>query len=357
MRAAQPIGWSGGIVAGNTLFVGSEEGRLVAINTADSSVQWSEQMEGSGSTGMFGCASAPAGVAIYGTPTLDSEFVYIGGYNGKIYAFNSSSLQYQWEWPRSTNFLEPIVGGPVVAQGKVFFGGTDKKVYALDAATGNPQWEFLTGDKIWSTPAIDGNRLFVGSFDKKLYAFDATTGDKLWEFFTEGAIVATPLIHNNTVYIGSFDRHLYAIDATSGEQIWQFPAEGEAENKVDNWFWAEALVYNDIIYAGCLDGNVYILDAENGNEVATSANLGGPISSSPVLVNSSIIFATQQGEIYDLDSGSNELKRLASLDEAIYGPLYASEGIIYIHTQDLTLRRVNINTGATLISISLKRGE
>jgi outer membrane protein assembly factor BamB len=169
--------------------------------------------------------------------------------------------------------------------------------------------------------------------------------------------VATPLIYNNTVYIGSFDRHLYAIDITSGDLIWQFPSDDNVENEVDNWFWAKALVYNDTLYAGCLDNKVYILDAENGNEVTSAINLGSPISSSPVLVNNSIIFATQQGIIYNLKAEGNELKQLATIEEAVYGPLYASEGIVYIHTQDLTLHRVNVNTGTTLIPISLESGE
>ena len=361
IKGLQAIGWSGGVVADGTLFVGSEEGRLVAVNIADSSRQWSEPIKTTTPTGGFGCVgaagcAAPAGVAIYGTPAVSGDLVYIGGYNGKIYAFNSNSLETRWVYPREGN-LEPIVGGAVVAQGKVYFGSSDGKVYALDAATGDKQWEFPTGDKIWSTPAIDGNTLFIGSFDKKLYALNATDGTKKWEFETEGAIASTPLVYNNTVYIGSFDRHLYAIDATSGKQIWQFPAEDEAENKPGNWFWAKPVAYNNVIYAACLDGKVYILDAESGYEVADAVDLGSPISSSPVLVNSSIIFASQQGVIYALNTGSNELKRLAELEQDIYGPLYASEGIVYIHTQDLTLHRVNANTGAILMSVSLKSKE
>ncbi len=357
IQGLQPIGWSGGTVADGTLFVGSKEGKLVAVNIADSSRQWSEPLKATASTGGFGCTTAPAGVAIYGTPVVAGDLVYIGGYNGRIYAFNSSSLQKRWVYPREGN-LQPIVGGQVVAQGKVYFSDSDGKVYALDAATGDKQWEFETEDKIWSTPAIDGNTLFISSFDKKLYALDTTTGKEKWEpFETGGAIVSTPLVYNNMVYIGSLDRHLYAIDATSGKQIWQFPAEDEAENMPENWFWAKPVVYDNNIYAGSLDGKVYILDAESGYEVADAIDLGSPISSSPVLVNSSIIFASQEGVIYALNTGNNELKRLAELEEDIYSPLYASEGIVYIHTQDLTLHRVNANTGAILMSISLKSKE
>ncbi len=179
----QPIGWSGGVVADGTLFLGSIEGRLVAVSIADGARQWSEPLTASGSAGGFGCAASPAGVAIYGTPAVAGDLVYISGYNGKIYAFDSSSLQKRWVYPPEGN-LQPIVSGPVVALGKVYFGGSDGKVYALKADTGVEAWEpFQTGGKIWSTPAIDDGTVYISSFDKKLYALNATTGKKKWETF------------------------------------------------------------------------------------------------------------------------------------------------------------------------------
>ncbi len=352
-----PIGWSGGAVAGNTLFVGSTEGRLVAVNTIDGSRQWSEAIRAQTQGGLLGCAPQPgagcaaasAGVAIYGTPAISEDLVYIGGYNGKIYAFNSNSLEVRWVYPRE-EYLEPIVGGLLVAQGKVYFGGSEGKVYAMDAATGDRQWEFETGDKIWATPAIDGDTLFIGSFDKKLYALDTASGSPKWVFATEGegAIAATPLVYNSTVYIGSFDRYLYAVDEISGSLKWKFMGE--------NWFWAKPAVSNDTIYAANLDGKVYALQANNGAKVA-EFDLQSPISSTPVVVDSSIIFATREGAIYSLDINSHELKPVADIGKGILGPLSASEGIVYLHTQDMTLHRINVYTGAILPSISLKSTE
>ena len=355
IKGLRPIGWSGGVVSDDTLFVGSKEGRLVAVNIVDESRQWSEPLKASAQAGGFGCvpvggggcAGAPAGVAIYGTPAVAGDLVYIGGYNGKFYAFNSSTLGIRWVYPREGN-LEPIVGGSVVAQGKVYFGDSDGKVYALDAATGDKQWEFEAGGKTWSTPIIDGDTLFFGSFDNKLYALNAADGSRKWEFETEGAIAAASLVYDNTVYIGSFDRHLYAVDAADGSLKWKFMGE--------NWFWAKPVAYNNTIYAGCLDGKVYALQPNSGDKVA-EFDLVSPVSSSPVVVDSSMIFASRKGVIYTLDTGSNKFKQMADIEEEVYGPLCVSEGVVYIHTQDLTLHRVNAKTGAVLMSISLKSKE
>ncbi len=357
VRGLQPIGWSGTVVSGDTLFVGSREGRLVAVDTADDSWQWSEPIQTAGSASILGCSACAAGqtgVAIYGTPAVSEDLglAYIAGYNGKVYAFSSDSLQKDWIYPVDDS-LSPIVGGAVAASGKLYFGCSDKKLYALDAENGYFEWKFETGDKIWSTPAVADGTVYFGSFDKKLYALDADTGEEKWDepFETEGAIVSTPLVYNDTVYFGSFDRHVYAVDAADGSLKWRSEVEG------GNWFWASPVVYDGVIYAACLDGKVYILDAEDGHEVADALDGGSPISSSPVLVDSSLVFASQEGVIYAVDTDSNKLKALADLEIDVYSPLGVNDGIIYIHTQDLTLHRVDVNTGARLMDISLESSE
>ncbi len=331
-RGAQPRGWSGGTVTDNTLIFGSMKGQVIALNKSDGGRLWELPLETSAPSGGFGCTPASTAVAIYGTPAVAGDLVYVSGYNGKIYAINHNSGVLRWVYPREGNF-EPVVGGPVVAGDKVYIGGSDGRVSALNAATGDIEWEFQAGDKIWSTPVIDGETLYVGSFDKKLYALDVTNGSKKWApFETEGAIVSTPVVYNNTIYFGSFDRHLYAVDATTGSLRWKFLS--------GNWFWAKPLVFNNIVYAGSLDGKVYVLDVRSGNKVA-EFDLGSPVSSSPVLVDGSIIIATEEGKVYNLDTSNNQkkpllladVKELYGDDLAIYSPLSTSEGTLYVNAQ------------------------
>jgi len=342
-------GWSGGIVADGTLFLGSIEGEVVAVDISEGSVLWEVPLETSGQAGGgFGCVPAATTVAIYGTPAISEELVYVGGYNGKIYAITSDLGALRWVYPREGN-LQSIVGGLVVSQGKVYFGCSDGKLYALDAATGDRNWDFPTGDKIWSTSAIDGETLYIASFDKKLYAVDAATGEGKWEkpFETGGAIISTPVVYNNTVYVGSFDRYLYAVDATDGTQAWQFPVGDEVDSKPESWFWAKPVVYDNTIYAGNLDGKVYILNAETGDEVVDAIDLGSPISSWPVLVDGSIMVASEDGRVWAIDTGNNQKSELTNLEQKICAPLCASDGIIYIHTQEGILYEVDTQTGAT----------
>ncbi|MFC2024888.1 PQQ-binding-like beta-propeller repeat protein [Chloroflexota bacterium] len=343
--SAVPRGWSGGTVAGDTLFIGSMGGNVVSLNTTDGSRLWAAPLESpvSGGGG-FGCAPASTTVAVYGTPVVIGDLVYIGGYinlpnapGGLIYAFSSGRDEPTWLYPRQGVLGGPIVGGLVASQGRVYFGSVDGKVYALEADGLFEEWVFETEDKIWSTPAIAGDTLFVGSFDKKLYALDAVDGNKKWEFKTEGTIVSTPVVYNNTVYVGSFDRHLYAVDATDGSQRWKFMAE--------NWFWAKPVIYNDAVYAANLDGKVYALDAQSGNKLA-EFDLGSPVSSSLVLAGDSVIVVTEDGVVYALDAGTTQQKKLVNLGEKVYAPLVASQGKVYIHTINDVLYEVDTRSGA-----------
>ncbi len=356
-RGSNPTGWSGSVVANGNLFLGATEGKLIAVNTSNGNLEWEVILEAPPlSGGDFGCAPASPVIAIYGTPAVVGDSIYVGGYIrsgkedfGKIYAFSFGRDEARWIYPRQDTLDNPIVGGPVVSQGRVYIASSDGKVYALDAAEGYTEWEepFETGGKIWSTPAIDGNTLFIGSFNKKLYAIDATDGSPKWQYETGGAIAATPLIYDNTVYVGSFDRYLYAVNATDGSLRWKSSFSGE------KWFWARPVVYNDVIYAGCLDGKVYAVDAKQGDKIA-EFDLGSPISSSPALFDSLVVFACENGQVWTIDTVSNSKKLLSNVKGKIQAPLLVSNGVIYVRAQkENILYAVNAHTGTVLWDLSL----
>ncbi len=281
-----PKGWSGAVVDGDAVFLGSMDGELVSINTLNRERRWDDVLfEATKPARGFSCAQGSSAVAIYGSPVLADDLVYSTAYNGKVYAVNAESGKLRWIYPREGE-LEPIVGGAVVAAGSLYFGGSDGRIYALDAATGDLEWEFETGDQIWSTPSVVGDTLYIGSFDKKVYALDVADGSQKWEFETEGTIVATPLVRDSTVYVGSFDRYLYALNADDGSLKWKTMS--------GNWFWAEAVADDSIVYASSIDGKVYALKAEDGTKLVVY-DLGSPVSSSPVVVGGSVIVATEEG--------------------------------------------------------------
>jgi len=353
-------GWAGGVVSGDTLFVGSMEGKLVALDTTDGSFRGDPiTLIAQAQSGGLGCipSAGSSAVAVYGSPVIDDNLIYVGGYDGKVRAFlfEDERLRSEPRWiSRQGDIGGSIIGGLAFADGRVYFGASDGRVYALDAVDGHKLWTFETKtlDKIWSTPTIEGDTLYIGGFDRNLYALDTADGTKKWVFETGGTIVSTPAIADGNVYIGSFDRHVYAIDAASGEEVWRYPATEDSADAPTGWFWASPVLHNGTIYAPNLDGKVYVINAANGNHIA-NVDLGDPISSSPVVVNDNVILVTtstnrakQAGKVFALDTANKQKTELKSFEESVHAPLFTDGTTVYIHTMQNTLYAIDAKTGA-----------
>lgn len=346
-------GWSGIAVADGVLYVGSMEGELVSASVSTHNPLWPGVSLGTVErSGGFGCAPGSNAVATYGTPAVSGDLVYVAGYDGRVHAVNAELGRVEWQYPPQDEFgLKAIAGGVAVARGKIFFGTSSCRVYALNESSHAEAWAepFETGDKIWSTPVVDGNTLYIGSFDNKLYALNVADGTKKWDFATEGVIIATPVVYNNTIYFGSFDRHVYAVN-TDGSLKWK------SEVQDDNWFWASVVAHDNTIYAPSMDGKVYVLDAATGTEVIEALVLDSAVPSSPVMVGDALIIASEKGQMYRLDTETNEK---TTLDvpwekEEIRAPLAASEGVVFVHTQeDETVYALNAENGARQWKLTL----
>jgi len=344
-------GWPGPVVVDDILYVGSLEGQVLAFNPAERIRlwEWSPREEQSG--GFLSCAAAGQLSAgkMYGTPVAVDDFVYIGAYDGKVYAIENGITR----WERDTD--SPIVGGVAVSENAVFAGTSEGKFYALDAGSGMVMWEYPRESeigKIWTTPTVVDGVVYFGSLDHKLYALDADTGEPVWDkpFEVGGAIVTPPLVVDGLVYIGSFDSNFYAVSADSGEQKWVFKEAG-------NWYWAKALYYNDTIYASSLDGNVYALDAKSGTqEWNEPVKTGAPVRSSPIIAGGVLVVASEEGKVHWRDPDTGAMQRSpVNLDAKVFSNPSAVGSVVYVTTEDDWLHAFDSENGNKLWSDSLAK--
>jgi outer membrane protein assembly factor BamB len=342
-----PVGWSGGAVSGDYVYVGSNAGRLVSINLTDDSVLRAEVIKVSSSSGLLSCAcgGGASAVQLYGTPLIYNNLVYIAGYNGQIFAYRTDNFAQRWMY--TPEKAQAFVGGIVAYDGKLYVGCSDSIVYCLNAETGVKIAEYKTGDKIWGTPTVDPitNTLFIGSYDKSFYALNLADLTLKWTYKTGGSIISQPLVDNGTVIFGSFDRNLYALNAADGTLKWKFTGE--------NWFWAQPVISNGVLYAPCLDGNLYVINPQTGAAAHEAYKLLSAGASTPVVVDNLVVVASNKGVIYKIDTTTMGMQKITDLGVAVDGPLMAHNGIVYVHPQGMTLIRVNPVTGAELPAIAL----
>ena len=343
-RGIVAVGWSGGAVSGDFVFVGSNAGRLVSINLADNSVLRAEVIKAPSSGGLLSCACGGGSsvVQLYGTPLIYNNVVYVAAYNGQILAYRTDNFAQRWIFPSQNSYVKAFVGGIVAYDGKLYVGCSNNNVYMLSADNGTLLATYKTGDKVWGTPTVDPvtKTLFIGSYDKTLYALNLDDLTLKWTYKTGGSIISQPLVDNGTVIFGSFDRNLYALNAADGALKWKFTG--------NNWFWAQPVISNGVLYAPCLDSNLYVIDPKTGIAAHQPYNLLSACASPPVVVDNLVVVTSTRGVLYKIDTTTMQMQTIIDLKIDVDGPILAYKGIIYIHPQGTSLIRINAVSGAEL---------
>ena len=201
-----PLASSPVIGGDGTIYVGTSDGKLVALGAQGTNERWSVVTnDTSGSSPALGQA----------------ETVYLASSDGKLYATRPEGTR---AW--SFDLGAPASGSAAVGgDGTVYVGTSDGKLHAV-TPEGVERWAAVAGVALRGTPAVYADRVYVGSEDKKLYAFATRDGAKAWEYETLG-VVATPLITlNGNVHVGSSDGRLYAIKST-GSLLLAFNLRGK----------------------------------------------------------------------------------------------------------------------------------
>ena len=223
----------------------------------------------------------------------------------------------------------------------VLVGSSDGYLYAFGAAKiveervlTDWEWRFLTGNKVWSTPAAEDGVVYFGSLDHKVYAVSLADGSKMWEFPTGGAIAAAPVVAKGKVYIGAFDGVFYAIDAATGEEVWRFEGAG-------NWYWGGAVAAGDTIYAPSLDGSVYALSMDSGAP-RWILETEGLIVGSPVVVFDMIVVPSTDGKIRLARLKDGTSLDACNIGEEVRTPLVERDGFVYFAALDGSIRALRI---------------
>jgi len=353
----QPAGeWSGTAFHDGVIYVGTGDGRVVAINATSRERLWTSAIVTEAGGGL-GCGPAAVAAAIYTTPVVVDDFVYVGTYTaqgGRMYALGATDGQIIWEYPRGGAYVGAIVGSPITSDDTVYVSSSDGRVYALALSTFTRRWESdRLADKLWTSPDLFGDTLYVSTFDGHIYALSAETGELLdWAFELEAGFASSPVIYEETVYVGSFDNNLYAIEIGANEESWGFQG--------GKWFWAAPVVYEGVVYAGSLDGKLYLIDSETGDKIG-DFDAGSPIVSSPVIMDELLIVADQSGDVYAFDLSSALQDRTVplvsvQLDAKVESTFCASEGLAYIRAED-KLYVVDVEKGWVSWELSLTAEE
>jgi len=294
-------------VVGSTVYVGSGDHALYALDAATGALRWRYRTGG----------------PVDSSPAVADGIVYIVSRDGNLHAVDAVSGDGRWKFatggerrftapgihgaiPRTETMPDPFdtfLSSPAVVAGIVYFGSGDHHVYAVDAKTGTLRWRHPTGNVVHATPAVSGGIVYVGSWDRNLYALDARTGGLIWKFetgddtdiYNQVGIASSAAVSGDTVYFGCRDGHLYAVDIRSGALKW-------AHDTRKGWVIASPAVTHGVVYFPTSDGQRFkALDATTGAPIHDVANKAVSFSS-PAIVKNTAFYGTSDGWLQAFDT-------------------------------------------------------
>jgi outer membrane protein assembly factor BamB len=101
------------------------------------------------------------------SPAVVGGTVFVGSYDGNVYALNASTGAFIWGHTCGAAVRR---SSPAVADGKVYIG-SGTSLLALNSSTGSSIWGYATSGLVYSSPAVADGTVFVGSLDGNVYAF------------------------------------------------------------------------------------------------------------------------------------------------------------------------------------------
>lgn len=310
-------------VAGDSIYVASNDGTLVKLDAASGKQQWRVSTD----------VSLTAGVG------TDGDTIAVAGEKGAVMAYDSEG-KLRWKVQASSEVLSI----PAVGNGVVVVRSVDDKIVAYDTTTGDKRWTVIRTLPILtlrSAPgiAMDGPSVYVALPGGHLLALLAKNGAARWEVAVgepRGAtdlervadVSGTPVVTGSDVCAVTFQGRIGCFDIANGNPRWTKTMSSTAGVSVDERFvfasdehavvsafardtgssaWSNKVLENRglstpisfgrAVAVGDYQGYVHFLSREDGAMLARMATDGSPIRATPVIAGNNVVFQTQSGEV------------------------------------------------------------
>jgi outer membrane protein assembly factor BamB len=265
----------------SNIYFGNLNGDFYSLDAVSGQMNWSANVDGD-----------IRGSANYAfNNLLNSNVVYVGSYDSKMYAFNSNTGEKLWDY-KTGNYIN---GAPAVNNEYLAFGGCDAKLHIVNKNDGEKIGEVITGSYIAASVAIEENYAYLGKYDNNLIKIDLLQEKIVWKFEDDengGPFFSSPAVGKDVVIAGSRDGYLYCIDKETGEKKWSFRTLDEIDSS--------PVIIGDKVLTASIDGRLYLLNLLNG-EMFWSYEIGASITSSPAVIDGLISVGAEDGRLYTFE--------------------------------------------------------
>src|SRR5215207_4959839 len=178
-------------------------------------------------------------------------------------------------------------------------------------------WRFTDRPLLEFPPIYVGGKLYFVNNSGYAYALDADTGKELWKRRIGRLNASSPAYYKHRLYIVNLvPGHIVKLDAKTGRMIWKRNLPGRAESS--------SVIVNRTVYFGCENGELFAMSTGKG-QVRWSTPLGGPIKSAPAYSDGKLFVGDYGGYMNAVDAKSGELV----WQSGSLGPGFGGSGAFY----------------------------
>jgi outer membrane protein assembly factor BamB len=206
---------AGGIsVAYETVFFGTENGEVVALDANTGVQKWITMVKGE----------------VLAAPAIDAGIVLVNTGSGFIFALNADNGEEVWS---SESDVPPLslrgVSSPAAVNGGAIIGTATGKLIVNILETGQTAWEQVISSAtgvtelerivdIDSEPLVSGGNVFVISYDGTLASVELRTGRVIWK--RDYKSFRRMSLSGSTLYLVDVNSNVYALDSRNGVELW-----------------------------------------------------------------------------------------------------------------------------------------
>ncbi|HSI48641.1 MAG TPA: PQQ-binding-like beta-propeller repeat protein [Ideonella sp.] len=231
-----------------------------ALDTASGHVLWETDL-----------MASSADMGLNADAALSQGRLYVSSNRGQVVALDTATGQQAWRATTGGNGV--MNNDPAVAGGRVFVstwleccGNGPRKLHAYDAETGVELWATEVAASNMQRPAQPlGDKVVVTTDSGLVNAYDAATGALSWSR-TVGFVGTAMALHGQAVYV-PVGTSVLALDAATGNTLWTRPLPS-GQGAISNLVWANGLVYL-LAQNASSETAVVALKAGNGKLVAS----------------------------------------------------------------------------------------
>jgi outer membrane protein assembly factor BamB len=286
----------------NTLYGGSIDRKVYAVDLSSGDVRWSSRLPG----------MIVGGILLAG----DTIFAASSRPEGRIYALRRRNGKAIWK--TST----PAIGAPLSLIEGVLIAQTQRgEVMAVSPRTGKISWRRRVGvARATATPAGSGGVL-VSTTDS-LVRLTTADGSVTHRTRSPGTVLSSWVRYKGALVAGTTDSQVVSINPADLRRNWSL--------RVDAPVLGSLAVLGDTLYLATRRGTLYRIEPTPDPQLKRIALLSWPVTTPVTIVGRQILLGGADGTIRALRTDGREVWRVRIWRPVELGPVALSDGLLAI---------------------------